>query len=257
MENNDNYQLIVRRGPQPNQTFELNKDILSLGRDITNDIVINDPEVSRHHLRLTRSANGYNIEDLGSTNGTFINSQRLSGVRALNRGDTIGLGETVTLTYDVVRRPGEGGAPTVVGGASPAPSQPQPQPQQYQPPQSQYQPYQPPATPAPQYQQPIYPQQNTQDYYAQQPPLEYASPQDYGYNQPPNYDYDPYAVREQAPRSTLSWVGIGCAVLAVFCCCSSIVGLVVIDALQLWYDLPIIRSIAPLFERIAEALGLV
>ncbi|HLA41883.1 MAG TPA: FHA domain-containing protein, partial [Aggregatilineales bacterium] len=63
------FRLIVRRGPQPNQIHELNSDVITLGRDITNDITINDPEVSRHHARLTRTESGYTIEDLGSTNG--------------------------------------------------------------------------------------------------------------------------------------------------------------------------------------------
>ena len=72
MQGNSGSRLVVRRGPQPNQTYDLSKDVLSLGRDITNDIVINDPEVSRHHCRLTRTPGGYTIEDLGSTNGTFI-----------------------------------------------------------------------------------------------------------------------------------------------------------------------------------------
>src|SRR3954452_14907198 len=56
MQSSDNFRLIVRRGPQPNQVYDLNKDIITIGRDITNDITINDPEVSRHHLRFTRGA---------------------------------------------------------------------------------------------------------------------------------------------------------------------------------------------------------
>src|SRR5215208_4345041 len=96
----DSFRFIVRRGPQPNQIYELNKDIITLGRDITNDIVINDPEVSRHHCRLTRGGGGYTLEDLGSTNGTFVNGQRLTGARPLSGGDMIGLGETVTLGYE-------------------------------------------------------------------------------------------------------------------------------------------------------------
>ena len=40
MQGSDSFRLIVRRGPQPNQSYELNKDIVTLGRDITNDIVI-------------------------------------------------------------------------------------------------------------------------------------------------------------------------------------------------------------------------
>ncbi len=98
------FRLIVRRGPQPNQIYELDKSISTLGRDITNDIVINDPEVSRHHCRLTQGGGGFTIEDLGSTNGTFINGQRLTGARPLTPGDMVGLGETVTLAYEFGRK---------------------------------------------------------------------------------------------------------------------------------------------------------
>jgi len=100
MQGSGSFRLIVRRGPQPNQIYELNKDVITLGRDITNDIVINDPEVSRHHCRMTRSGGGYTLEDLGSTNGTFGNGQRLGSPRPLSNNEMIGLGETVTLVYE-------------------------------------------------------------------------------------------------------------------------------------------------------------
>jgi hypothetical protein len=158
MQSSGSFRLIVRRGPQPNQIYDLNKDIITLGRDITNDIVINDPEVSRHHGRLTRGGGGYTLEDLGSTNGTFVSGQRLTGARPLSGGDVIGLGETVTLSYEatlsVTSEPSQ--AATMV---SPAPA-PQPS---YQPaPQQSYQTmsnpqvggtYQPPAGNNPAYQQ--------------------------------------------------------------------------------------------------------
>ncbi|MGV2435424.1 MAG UNVERIFIED_CONTAM: FHA domain-containing protein [Anaerolineae bacterium] len=63
MQGFDGFRLVMRRGPQPNQAYELNKDVITIGRDITNDIVINDPEVSRHHLRFTRTEDGYTLED--------------------------------------------------------------------------------------------------------------------------------------------------------------------------------------------------
>ncbi len=108
------FRLIMRRGPQPNQQFELNRDTLTIGRDITNDVVINDPEVSRHHARLTRTGGGFMMEDLRSTNGTFINRQRISSPTQMNSGDIVGLGETVTLVYEG----GAGPVETVIGGAS-------------------------------------------------------------------------------------------------------------------------------------------
>src|SRR6476660_7066100 len=157
MQSSDNFRLIVRRGPQPNQVYDLNKDIITIGRDITNDITINDPEVSRHHLRFTRGAGGFTLEDLGSTNGTFVNGQRLTGAKPLNNGDMLGLGETVTLGYEMARGAAPGGQMPVAGQPpASAPTAPQsyspysPQAAQ-QPPQAQPQsPYAPPPQQQPQ-----------------------------------------------------------------------------------------------------------
>ena len=102
MQQNDHFRLVVRRGPQPNLAFEVSKDLTTLGRDISNDIVINDRETSRHHLRLMTAGDTLTIEDLGSTNGTFVNGKRISGVTPLQNGDMIGLGETVTLALERV-----------------------------------------------------------------------------------------------------------------------------------------------------------
>lgn len=240
----ETYRLIVRRGPQPNQTFDLNKDILTLGRDITNDIVINDPEVSRHHLRFTRGAEGYSIEDLGSTNGTFVGGQRLTGTRALRRGDMIGLGETVTLSYDLARAGEEGAAPAAGD-------------QQYRPPQ-QPEPQQPQQPQQPQYEQPQQP-----SYDAPPPPQDYGygQPQqpDYGYApQAPGYDYDPYAIREEEPPSAWRWVIIGCAGMLLFCCCATVLGLFIIDMADLWCDIPIFSDIVtPIISALGEAVGVI
>jgi hypothetical protein len=134
-QNSDSSRLVVRRGPQPNQTYELSKDVQTIGRDITNDIVINDPEVSRHHLRFTRGGGGFTVEDIGSTNGSYVNGQRLVGAKPLNNGDMIGLGETVTLGYEVVRAAPPAGfdagvtAPSQIPAAAPqAPNPYAPQP---------------------------------------------------------------------------------------------------------------------------------
>jgi hypothetical protein len=113
------FRLIVRRGPQPNQIYELTKDVVTLGRDITNDIVISDPEVSRHHIRLTRTGTGYAVEDLDSTNGAFVNKQRVRGTHPLKNGDEIGIGETVVLAYEAIGVAVESEA-TLIGSGAPA-----------------------------------------------------------------------------------------------------------------------------------------
>ena len=46
------YRLVMRHGPTPGLTIELSKSDLTIGRDVINDIVINDAEISRKHVRL-------------------------------------------------------------------------------------------------------------------------------------------------------------------------------------------------------------
>ncbi len=127
----EKYRLVMSAGPNPGKVFELNMDSMSIGREATNDIVIQDAELSRNHARLSRRGATFLLEDLGSTNGTFINRQRISSPRQLNPGDEVGFGENVMLSFQ-----GEGAAPTVAapgrGQAAtrqPAPPPPAPQPQ--------------------------------------------------------------------------------------------------------------------------------
>ena len=79
------FQLIMRSGPTPGAAFTLEGDQITIGRDSVNEIVINDAEISRRHARLTFQGGKYVLEDLGSTNGTFVNGQRLAGPRVLRQ----------------------------------------------------------------------------------------------------------------------------------------------------------------------------
>jgi len=95
------FQLIMRTGPTPGATFTLEGDQLNIGRDSSNEIVINDAEVSRRHARLTFQGGKYVLEDLGSTNGTFVNGQRLAGPRVLKAGEVVSFGEQIVLVFEV------------------------------------------------------------------------------------------------------------------------------------------------------------
>jgi hypothetical protein len=97
------YQLIMRQGPTPGLIYDLVKPEVSIGRDMTNDFVVNDAEVSRRHAVLRLAGGSYVIEDLGSTNGTFINGQRLIGPHSLSVGEVITLGELVMVVFDAAR----------------------------------------------------------------------------------------------------------------------------------------------------------
>jgi len=95
------FQLIMRTGPTPGATFTLEGDQLNIGRDSANEVVINDAEVSRRHARLTFQGGKYILEDLGSTNGTFVNGQRLAGPRVLKAGEVVSFGEQIVLVFEV------------------------------------------------------------------------------------------------------------------------------------------------------------
>ena len=94
------YRLVMRQGPNPGQVFELDRTEVSVGRDIANDIVINDAEVSRKHARLVLEGDRYKIEDLNSTNGTYIDGQRLIGPHLLAIGEVIMFGDNVGVVFD-------------------------------------------------------------------------------------------------------------------------------------------------------------
>ena len=116
MQPSGSFRLTMQRGPLVGKIFELVKESVTIGRDVQNDIVINDAEVSRQHVRFTKLGNGYSVEDLGSTNGAFVNSVRLAGQKALNSGDVLSLGETIVFEYTAVS---SDMAATIVGGMSP------------------------------------------------------------------------------------------------------------------------------------------
>lgn len=100
---NQEHQLTVRKGPKVGQVFYLDTRSLIIGRDPMSDIIINDPEVSRQHARISETDNGFQIEDLGSTNGTFVDGQRLKSEPVqLLPGQSIGMGSGVRLLYEIV-----------------------------------------------------------------------------------------------------------------------------------------------------------
>jgi predicted component of type VI protein secretion system len=96
------FQFVMRSGPTPGVTFPLEGEQLIIGRDASNGVAINDAEISRKHSRLSFQGGKYVLEDLGSTNGTFVNGQRLAGPVVLKPGDVVSLGEQIVLMYDAI-----------------------------------------------------------------------------------------------------------------------------------------------------------
>lgn len=102
--------LTVRRGPDPGAVYELNTDVITLGRGPHNTIVINDDQVSRAHLRLVRVGADYELHDLGSSNGTFVDGQRVTASWLLPPVCLIELGDSITLAYERTTPPDADGA---------------------------------------------------------------------------------------------------------------------------------------------------
>jgi phosphoserine phosphatase RsbU/P len=72
-----------------------------IGRKGDADVVLNNQHVSRHHAKLIKTADGYSLQDLGSTHGTFVNESRIEQ-QVLKHGDTISLGkDKIDLHYFV------------------------------------------------------------------------------------------------------------------------------------------------------------
>ncbi len=94
------FQLTMRSGPTPGKVFPLDQEEVFVGRDVTNDIAISDPEVSRRHARLMMKEGRIFVEDLGSTNGTFLNGERISSPEQLRLGDAIILGEKIVMVFE-------------------------------------------------------------------------------------------------------------------------------------------------------------
>jgi len=84
-------------------TFALTQDEVSIGRDLSNSVSINDPSISRRHclIRKNGSSNGFHVVDLQSYNGTFVNGLPVAD-RALTHCDQIALGDLrfIFLTHD-------------------------------------------------------------------------------------------------------------------------------------------------------------
>lgn len=192
------FQLVMKSGPTPGKIFDLDKDEVNIGRDVNNDVVVNDAEVSRRHARITSQKGSLVIEDLGSTNGTYINNIRLSGPRMLQSGETITLGENISLNFKLVQVEPED---TVVSESQPeigAPSQP-------------------PAFFAS--------EEFTQPEALQQPPS-YAS------RIPPSLVEPP----AQPKRRSNTWLFIGCLGLIAILCIAVLVAAFYIDQRDIWCE---------------------
>lgn len=93
--------LVMKMGPKAGNVYPLKNPKITIGRDLTNEIVIQDPEISRFHVILKWADTTYQIEDLGSTNGTMVNGNTLppSTPTPLHANDAVQIATTIELIY--------------------------------------------------------------------------------------------------------------------------------------------------------------
>ncbi len=102
--------LVMEAGPQPGMMYVIRDERITIGRAPLNDLVINDSRISRYHAQIRLMPGGAVIEDIGSTNGTFINGIPIHESHLLSDGELIGLADNITLRFIV-----EGSAQRVGG----------------------------------------------------------------------------------------------------------------------------------------------
>lgn len=88
--------VIVEKGTRPRPgTGVVLADMATLGRSPESELVLGDSFASASHARIFRRDAAYYIEDLGSTNGTFVNGRRISAPTELGLGSEIRIGDTI------------------------------------------------------------------------------------------------------------------------------------------------------------------
>ena len=86
-------EVIAAMGHEPGEEFDLNGGI-TMGRAASSEVTVDDPFASSAHARIFPRGQFMYIEDMGSTNGTYLNGRRLRAAERLKVGDTVRIGET-------------------------------------------------------------------------------------------------------------------------------------------------------------------
>ena len=89
--------LLFRSGDLKGKRLTIKVPVVNIGRGDYNDLVLSDPSVSTMHEKLQRRENVWILSDLGSTNGTFVEGERLRGEVPLSPGTTLKFGDVTAL----------------------------------------------------------------------------------------------------------------------------------------------------------------
>ena len=84
--------MLVTRGPNAGSSFALSHEVTTAGRHPDSDIFLDDVTVSRRHVEIRRTVEGYTVRDVGSLNGTYLNRERIEESPLAN-GDELQVGK--------------------------------------------------------------------------------------------------------------------------------------------------------------------
>jgi two-component system cell cycle response regulator len=87
--------IVIIYGGELGRSIKLSDEAVTIGRDESNGVSVPLHTISRQHARLSIRDGSYVVEDLGSTNGTFVNDEEMSGVTPLHNGDLVRCGGAV------------------------------------------------------------------------------------------------------------------------------------------------------------------
>jgi hypothetical protein len=87
--------LMIFQGSQAGLSAELAGGMVMIGRGADCQLILDDDYVSTRHARVVASPNGIYVEDLGSTNGTYVNGQRITAPTTITLADSVRIGKTM------------------------------------------------------------------------------------------------------------------------------------------------------------------
>jgi pSer/pThr/pTyr-binding forkhead associated (FHA) protein len=87
--------LTITQGAQAGETATFVDNVILIGRGADCQLILEDDYVSTRHARVVNGAEGVYAEDLGSTNGTYVNNQRITAPTTIGLADTVRIGKTI------------------------------------------------------------------------------------------------------------------------------------------------------------------
>jgi pSer/pThr/pTyr-binding forkhead associated (FHA) protein len=87
--------LMISQGNQTGLAADLAGGMIMIGRGADCQLILEDDYVSTRHARVVSTPNGIYVEDLGSTNGTYVNGQRITAPTTITLADSVRIGKTI------------------------------------------------------------------------------------------------------------------------------------------------------------------